>query len=137
MRGDRTPGASAALAIATLGLTPPVLITTADHPLLTPATLDAFCERAAAINADATFGLVPAQLVRAAFPGVRRTAFRFRDGGFCGCNLYALLTPKGCDGAGEWARVEAHRKRPWRMLGIARLRHARCASCSAGSHSPT
>jgi len=118
MRGDRTPSASAALAINTLGLTPPVLITTADHPLLTPATLDAFCERAVELNADATFGLVPVGLVHAAFPGVRRTTFRFRDGGFCGCNLYGLLSSKGYDALREWAAVEAERKKPWRMVKI-------------------
>lgn len=118
VRGDRTPSASAARAIEELGLTPPVLITTADHPLLSPATLDAFCERATAINADATFGLVPVSLVHAAFPGSRRTAFRFRDGGFCGCNLYALLTTKGYAALREWTQVEAERKRPWRMLRI-------------------
>jgi CTP:molybdopterin cytidylyltransferase MocA len=118
MRGDRTPSASAALAIKTLGLAPPVLITTADHPLLSPATLDAFCERAIAMRADATFGLVPVSIVHAAFPGVRRTAFRFRDGGFCGCNLYALLSTKGYDALREWAQVETERKRPWRMLRI-------------------
>jgi len=118
VRGDRTPSSSAALAIATLGLEPPVLITTADHPLLTPATLDAFCERATALNADATFGLVPAGLVQAAFPGIRRTVFRFRDGGFCGCNLYALLSTAGYEALTTWTRVEADRKRPWRMLRI-------------------
>ncbi len=118
VRGDRTPSASAALAIKTLALAPPVLITTSDHPLLSPATLDAFCERATVINADATFGLVPANIVHAAFPGIRRTAFRFRDGGFCGCNLYALLSTKGYAALDEWAAVEAERKRPWRMLRI-------------------
>lgn len=118
VRSDRTPSASAALAIRTLDLQPPVLITTADHPLLSSATLDAFCERATAINADATFGLVPAGIVRAAFPGIRRTAFRFRDGGFCGCNLYALLSTKGYAALREWASVEVERKRPWRMLRI-------------------
>jgi len=117
MEGAATPGASAALAIATLGLEPPLLITTGDHPLLTPETLEEFCERAATLNADATFGLVPAGFVRAAFPGIRRTAYRFRDGGFCGCNLYALLTPAGCEAPALWARVEAHRKQPWRMVG--------------------
>jgi GTP:adenosylcobinamide-phosphate guanylyltransferase len=115
--GEGTPGASAATAIATLGLTPPLLVTTADHPLLAVATVDAFCERAAAINADVTFGLVPAALVHAAFPAIRRTAYRFRDGGFVGCNLYALLTPKGCEAPALWAEVEAHRKRPWRLVG--------------------
>ncbi len=115
--GDRTPGASAARAIATLRLAPPIVITTADHPLLTAATLDGFCDRAGAINADVTFGLVPAALVRAAFPAIRRTAYAFRDGEFCGCNLYTLLTAKGCEAPALWARVEEHRKRPWRLVG--------------------
>ena len=118
VRGDHTPSASAAAAIRELGLSPPVLITTADHPLLSTATLDAFCERATAMNADATFALVPAGIVRAAFPGVKRTVFRFRDGGFCGCNLYALLSTKGYDALREWASVETERKRPWRILRI-------------------
>jgi CTP:molybdopterin cytidylyltransferase MocA len=118
VQGGHTPSASAALAIRTFALAPPVLITTADHPLLAAATLDAFCERATAINADATFGLVPIALVRAAFPGIRRTAFRFRDGGFCGCNLYALLSTKGYTALEEWASVEAERKRPWRLLRL-------------------
>jgi hypothetical protein len=118
VRGDRTPSSSAALAIAALGLEPPVLITTADHPLLSPATLDAFCQRATTLNADATFGLVPAGLVQAAFPGIRRTTFRFRDGGFCGCNLYALLSRTGYDALTTWTRVEAERKRPWRIVGV-------------------
>jgi len=118
VRGARTPSASAALAIAMLGLEPPVLITTADHPLLTPETLDVFCERATTLNADAAFGLVPIGLVRAAFPGIRRTAFRFRDGAFCGCNLYALLSPTGYEALTAWTRVEAQRKRPWRMIRL-------------------
>jgi len=118
VRGDHTPSSSAAAAIRELGLAPPVLITTADHPLLSSAILDAFCERATAINADATFALVPAGIVHAAFPGVKRTVFRFRDGGFCGCNLYALLSTKGYDALREWASVEAERKRPWRILRI-------------------
>jgi GTP:adenosylcobinamide-phosphate guanylyltransferase len=118
LQGDRTPSASAALAIKELGLEPPVLITTADHPLLTPDTLDSFCERAEAMNADATFAIVPVGLVQASFPGIRRTTFRFRDGGFCGCNLYALLSTKGYDALREWAAVEAERKRPWRMVRI-------------------
>jgi CTP:molybdopterin cytidylyltransferase MocA len=118
VRGDRTPSSSAASAIATLGLEPPVLITTADHPLLSSVTLDAFCERATALNADATFGLVPVGLVQAAFPGIPRTTFRFRDGRFCGCNLYALLSRAGYEALTVWTRVEAERKRPWRIIRI-------------------
>jgi GTP:adenosylcobinamide-phosphate guanylyltransferase len=124
VRGAATPGASAALAIESLGLTAPVLVTTADHPLLAASTVETFCAHADAADADAAFALVPADLVRAVFPGVRRTAWRFRDGAFCGCNLYALLTPAGCAAPTAWMRVETHRKRPWRMvrtLGAATL----------------
>ncbi len=117
VRGGATPGASAALAIATLGLTPPVLITTADHPLLSADTVDEFCAASAAEDADVTFGIVPAAAVTAAFPGIRRTRYRFRDGAFCGCNLYGLLTPRGCTAPAAWTRVEQHRKQPWRMVG--------------------
>ena len=69
-------------------------------------------------DADATFGLVPIGLVHAAFPGIRRTAFRFRDGEFCGCNLYALLSTKGYEVLTAWTRVEAQRKRPWKMVRL-------------------
>jgi CTP:molybdopterin cytidylyltransferase MocA len=133
VRGDRTPGSSAALAITELGLTPPILITTADHPLLSSQTLDGFCERASTLNADAAFGLVPVGLVRAAFPGFRRTAFRFRDGGFCGCNLYALLSPGGC-GSGPRSRPTG--SSPGACSARSATGPSR-ASCSAAWHSPT
>ena len=117
VRGGATPGASAALAIATLGLGAPVLITTGDHPLLSANTVDEFCAASTAGDADVTFGVVPAGAVSAAFPGIRRTHYRFRDGAFCGCNLYGLLTPSGCTAPAAWMRVEQHRKQPWRMVG--------------------
>jgi len=117
VRGGATPGASAALAITTLGLGAPVLITTADHPLLSGNTVDEFCAASLAEEADVTFGVVPAAAVTAAFPGIRRTRYRFREGAFCGCNLYGLLTPSGCTAPAAWTRVEQHRKQPWRMVG--------------------
>jgi hypothetical protein len=79
--------------------------------------VDEFCAASAAEDADVTFGIVPAGAVSAAFPGIRRTCYRFRDGTFCGCNLYALLTPSGCSAPAAWTRVEQHRKQPWRMVG--------------------
>ena len=112
-----TPGASVALAIETLALAPPLLITTADHPLLTAATVDEFCAGSRSSEVDVSFGLAPAELVAAAFPGIRRTRYRFRDGAFCGCNLYGLLTAAGCAAPAAWMRVEQFRKRPWRMVG--------------------
>lgn len=43
------------------------------------------------MDSDATVGVVKHADVDVAFPGTRRTVIRLRDGGICGCNLYAFL----------------------------------------------
>ena len=112
-----TPSASVVSAMQQLAPATPLLVATADHPLLTPAVVDDFCARSLDSGADVTVGLVSAQLVRNAFPAVRRTALPFRDGSYCGCNLYAFLTPEAQRAPAAWMQVERHRKRPWRMVG--------------------
>jgi GTP:adenosylcobinamide-phosphate guanylyltransferase len=94
----------------------PLLVTTADHPLLTPAIVDAFCREAEASQAAVVIGLVPADLVRQAFPTGRRTHLRFREGAYCTCNLFAFLDPASEQAAAAWASIERERKRPWRMV---------------------
>jgi len=118
VRGGETPAASANAAIASLGLAPPVLITTADHPLLTAATVDEFCRASASGEDDVTFGVAAGDRVAAAFPGIRRTVHHFRDESVCGCNLFALLTVAGCQAPQLWRQVESERKRPWRMVAL-------------------
>jgi len=94
----------------------PLLVTTADHPLLSPATVDLFCARALAGGGDFAVGLARAADVRRAFPSARRTWLRFRDGDYCSCNLFALLAPRARNVPAAWVRVEAQRKRPWRLI---------------------
>ncbi|MBN2231252.1 MAG: nucleotidyltransferase family protein [Deltaproteobacteria bacterium] len=94
----------------------PVLLTTADHPLLTPAMVDHFCNRAADSGLDIAAGVVPATLVAGAFPESRRTVTRLRDGGICGANLFALLTPRAGQALSYWRRVEAQRKSPLKIV---------------------
>lgn len=118
VRGGNTPAASVGLAIEALGLSPPVLITTADHPLLTTGIVEEFCDASAAVETDLTFGVAAAEVVAATFPGIRRTHHHFRDGGVCGCNLFALLTRAGCGAPQAWMQVERYRKQPWRMIGM-------------------
>jgi GTP:adenosylcobinamide-phosphate guanylyltransferase len=118
LQGGDSPAASATGAVESLALVPPVLITTADHPLLTPATVDEFCAAASTGGADVAFGVAESERVAAAFPGVRRTVHRFRDGSFCGCNLFALLTVPGCRAPQLWRQTESYRKRPWRMVAL-------------------
>lgn len=113
------PGAaaSAAAGVAALGAGP-VLITTADHALLRADIVQRFMADALATGADAAVGLAAHEAVLAAFPGTRRTRIRLSDGAFCGCNLFAVLTPAGRRAVAFWQTIEQVRKRP---LRIARL----------------
>ena len=52
------------------------------------------------------------------------TWMRFRDGAWCGSNLFTLRTHAGRHALELWQTLEADRKRPWRMashLGLAFL----------------
>lgn len=94
----------------------PVLVTTADHALLHPRLVDFFVRAAGASDCDLVVGVARLDTVLARFPGTRRTAIRLRDGPFCGCNLFAFVTTEGHQLAQFWRRVEAQRKRPWRLV---------------------
>ena len=94
---------------------PPVLLTTADHPLLTAAMLEHFLAEARASGADVAAGVAQREVVEAARSSSRRTYLRFRDGAVSGCNLFALMTPRARAALAFWRRLEAQRKRPWRM----------------------
>jgi GTP:adenosylcobinamide-phosphate guanylyltransferase len=111
-----SPSASASEAMATVPAAVPVLVTTADHALLTPAIVDSFCAAARARGGDVAVAVVPYEAVASAHPGMRRTAVRLRDGGYCGCNLFAFLTSRARAAAAFWRTVEHERKRPWRLM---------------------
>lgn len=94
----------------------PLLVTTADHPLLTSEMIDYFCRQALGTGGDVAVGLTTGDRVRAAYPEAQRTFLRFRDGAYCGCNLFAFLTAPAERAAEYWTRIEEHRKQPWRMI---------------------
>ena len=93
----------------------PLLVTTADHALLTPDMVDHFCARPELEQLDVAAGIVPIDLVEARYPRTRRTVLKFRDGGFSGANLFAITSAAGRGAIGFWRRVEQDRKRPWRI----------------------
>nr|WP_211113697.1 nucleotidyltransferase family protein [Azospirillum endophyticum] len=95
----------------------PCLVTTADHPLLTPAMVEHFWTQAPP-DADAAVGLARAETIRAAHPDTRRTYLRFGDGAWSGCNLFVLRTETALSVVSFWRRVEQDRKKPWRMIGL-------------------
>ncbi|SFD89434.1 nucleotidyltransferase family protein [Nitrosomonas sp. Nm166] len=93
----------------------PVLLTTADHALLTPAMVQSFLRDSLAAQCDATVGAVREQAIAATFPGARRTIIHLRDGGFRGCNLFTF-NPQGRALVRFWRQAEDLRKRPWRLV---------------------
>jgi CTP:molybdopterin cytidylyltransferase MocA len=119
---EATPSTSAAAALARIPAERPVLLTTADHPLLRPAIVDEFCQGAQARQLDVAVGLAPYRVVREAFPELRKTVLRFRDEHYCGCNLFAFLTPRGRELAARWREVEAERKNPRKLIAMLGLR---------------
>ena len=111
-----TPSTSVLQALDEISHPLPLLVTTADHPLLSPAIVDGFCAEARANGADLVAGLTDARVIRAAYPEARRTYLRFADAAYSGANLFALLTPEGRRAVAFWRRVEQERKRPWRLV---------------------
>jgi hypothetical protein len=92
----------------------PVLVTTADHALLSPQMVEAFI--AASGGADTSFALVERQVVEKAHPETKRTWISCGDGDYSGANLFAFRTPASQKGLTFWARAERHRKKALRLL---------------------
>ena len=105
----------------------PVLVTTADHALLTPDMVEEFldaCEGEAQ-DADLAIAFGERRIVEAGFPETRRTWLKFRDGQYSGANLFALRNPKVLPALELWSGVEQDRKKglavisrfgPWLLL---------------------
>lgn len=65
-----------------------LLITTADNALLTHASIDAMLDTLR--QSDAAIAMAPRSAVLHAHPSGQRRFYRFRDGEYSNCNLYAL-----------------------------------------------
>ena len=82
-----SPSKSVLAAAEALDNPHPLLITTADHPLLNPAIVEAFCAGARRPNVDVAVGMTAREVIAAAYPDNRRTYLKFRDTGYSGANL--------------------------------------------------
>jgi CTP:molybdopterin cytidylyltransferase MocA len=110
-----SPAASVAAALRHIDLSQPLLVTTGDHPLLTPAILQRFLESAPK-DCDLAVALAPADVVAAAYPGAIRTFYRLGKQRFSGCNLFLVRSHKVASVADFWRRMEAYRKRPLLLI---------------------
>ena len=111
-----TPSSSTFQVLKSLPDDIPVLVTTADHALLSGRMADFFCSEARSSGCDLVVGLASYQSVKEAYPHTKRTAIHLRDDAYCSCNLFAFLTPHSRDVAHFWRRVESQRKKTLRMI---------------------
>jgi CTP:molybdopterin cytidylyltransferase MocA len=110
-----SPAASVVAALGQIDGDRPLLITTADHPLLTPEMIRHFLHHAEK-DADLCVGLAEAETIQRAFPEGKRTFYRLAGKGFSGCNLFLARKPGAARVADYWRRMESHRKNPLRLV---------------------
>ena len=124
-----TDGIAASIAtIAGQEIAPwPVLVTTADHALLTPEMVEEFLDACDgdARDADLAIAFGERRIVEAGYPATRRTWLKFSDGYYSGANLFALRGVKVLPALKLWSGVEQERKKglavisqfgPWLLL---------------------
>lgn len=111
---DEAAGPSLSVKAAAEALGPPLLVTTADHPLLRADWVTAFLAQVPA-DADVAALAVRREAVEAAVPGAQRTWIHLADGDWKGCNLFWLANARALGVVDLWRRVEAERKHPLRM----------------------
>jgi HAD superfamily hydrolase (TIGR01490 family) len=92
----------------------PLLITTADHPLLTPEMVVHFLRESSPF--DCSIGVVAKEVLSASYPSNRRTWMRFRAGEYTGANLFTVSTPRTQPGLEVLAKAEGNRKNQLKLL---------------------
>ncbi|MEP0767060.1 MAG: NTP transferase domain-containing protein [Fimbriimonadia bacterium] len=94
------------------------LLVSADIPFLTPDAVEDVCRKSVESGAWFCYSIIPMSACEAAFPGVKRTAVRIREGYFTGGNITYLHRQFLEE---NWARVEAAhaaRKSPLRLAAM-------------------
>ena len=110
-----SPSRSVSDALAGCAPDETLLVTTADHALLTPEIVEHFTAAAAHSEADLLVGVVSRSLLDARYPETTRTYLRMRGEAWTGANLFCFRTDRARRAADFWVRVEHQRKRPWRL----------------------
>ena len=95
----------------------PLLVTTADNVMLTPATIAEFIAGAGAGSdgRDVSVAMVERGRLEAAVGPNKRTWLAFRSGAYTGANLFALTGPGALNALRFWETVEADRKSVLRL----------------------
>lgn len=92
----------------------PLMVTTADHALLTSDMVEEFLGKAE--GADVAIGLVERKTLLARLPQSQRTWHKFRGGAYSGANLFLLAGPQVRTALELWRSVEQDRKNVLRVV---------------------
>ena len=114
--GGTSPASSVMVAQANDNSEYPVLIVTADNPLLTGARLGHFLAAADELDCDVAVGLAQKSDIAHAYPKMKRTFVNLKGEGFSGCNLFLLKSPQALAAVQFWTGIEASRKKALRMV---------------------
>ena len=110
-----TPCRSIMLGLEGIPTANALLVTTADHPLLTHEILNEFVDLSWKKPSDFTAAIAETDMVEKAYPQVKRTRVPLTDGAIGGCNLFMFKTPQGHNVVRFWRKVEENRKKPIKM----------------------
>jgi GTP:adenosylcobinamide-phosphate guanylyltransferase len=94
----------------------PILLTTGDHPLLTPAMISEICEAALSTTGDVFVGLATDVTIQAKYPNNKRTYFNLGGTRVSGCNLFVIKNQTGLKLLKRWQDLEQNRKKPWKLV---------------------
>ena len=108
------PASSALLAIEK-EMSYPVLLTTADHPLLTAKMIKHFLGGARSSGVDFAVGLAEKTIIQPAYPETIRTYLKFKDKSVSGCNLFYIANEKGLEAIRFWQTAQHLRKQPLKL----------------------
>lgn len=102
-------------AIAGTAVAPwPLLITRAEHPLLSRVIIETFMRRA--LDTDVAVGVVEHDTLLAAYPAARHGWVTFAKGAYSSANLFALNAPPARSALDIWQALERHRTQRWRLV---------------------
>ena len=92
----------------------PLLVTTADHALLSPEMVHEACWRST--RTDVGICVVTKRRLTRAFPDSKRTWLRFKGGAYTGANLFVLRSSKVAPAIEIWRSIEQDRKKVMRVF---------------------
>lgn len=111
---DSGAGISASLTAAVGAHDAPLLVTTADNVLLTPAMIAEFLD--ASRGSDVAVAMVSRDNLLARYPQSRRTWLKFRGGWWSGANLFRFGGRQVLPLLDFWSHIEQDRKKGLRII---------------------